>query len=363
MWTQPTVLTNPVPEAGEATPARLGLPPGRLPVVRLGLTLVPERDLALPEFAGGLLRSVWGAALRRGHCVTGHSECPACPLWRSCGYPALFATPPRATQLVNRVAQVPHPYVMEPPPLGRTHWRRGEALRLHMVLVGRAALAQLPAVLRAWQQAGRQGLGQARIPAWLAQAELLPPGGVPGVAPAAPALPVFEAQSAADAGRVLGDASTWAAWGLDWAQWPAWPAQAQGLAVHLLTPLRVQNNGRVLGPQELSPRKLVSDVLRRLSLMLELHLNVQTLPFDVHALLNLAQGLEDDRTGLYWKDMRRFSAHQGQEAPLSGVMGVWWLRGQGLAPLWPYLQWATWLHAGKSTTQGLGALALQPGPG
>ncbi|MFM2069217.1 MAG: hypothetical protein RLZZ584_4126 [Pseudomonadota bacterium] len=50
--------------------------------------------------------------------MTGQPDGKACPLWRSCPYPALFETPPRPTQFEQRFSQVPNPYVIEPPPIG-----------------------------------------------------------------------------------------------------------------------------------------------------------------------------------------------------------------------------------------------------
>lgn len=332
-----TVAVAPKPSADAAGTALLAGHP--LALARYRFTAVFERDPELPAFAGSLLRSVFGLALRQGACMTGMPQCEPCPLYRTCAYPAIFAAPPRDTQFGQRFSQVPNPYVMEPPPLKMCRLPAGKALVWHQVLVGAATLRQLPLVAHAWERSLRAGWGERRVRGQLLQLE--------HVDGASLCHSVFDP----DTRRLLPHEHS--------LSWPADIAAAHADAAHLDfdTPLRLQHDGRPLRPGELSPRKLVADLLRRCNLMLDLHLGIRPAPFDAHALVAHAATLHDDRGALRWREDTRYSARQRQEVPLGGVLGRWTLRGD-LQPLLPWLWLGQWLHLGKNATHGLGGFRL-----
>lgn len=310
-----------------------------LSLARYRFTANFDRDLALPEFSGALLRSVFGLALRQGACMTGASRCEGCAMTRRCAYPAIFETPPQATQLRQQANQVPNPHVIEPPAMGTCTVPTGQAVQWHQVLVGPSTLHLLPVLVNAWERSLRLGWGRQRVRGHLVDVALVHADG--------------EVQSIRDphGGRLLPHAPL-----LTLPSDPMFdPTQVQ---LHFDTPCRLQQDGRPLRPTELTPRKLVADLLRRCSLMLDLHLGVKPTPFDARALVAHAQSLRDDRSALLWRDDARYSASQGQETPLGGVVGCWRLQGD-LAPLLPWLWLGQWLHLGKGATMGLGTYRLQ----
>lgn len=330
-----------VRRAAAAEPGPLPALPA-LAITRLRFTAVLERSLLLPAHSGALLRSVFGAALRHGACSTGLPRCAECPLLRRCPYPAIFETPPRPTQFAQRFSELPNPYVIEPP-AGRCSLRSEDPLVFHMVLVGEAAQRQLPLIVGAWQRALQAGLGQARVPSRLAAVQAIDAAGV--------VQPAFDLAR----GRVLAPLPSLDLGALARAFGPA-PA---GLVLHFDTPLRLQHESRPLRPQELTPRLWLSQLLRRINLMLDLHLGIRPAPFDARALLACADELADNRSRLQWQELRRYSARQGRELPQGGVMGPWtWLGAVG--PLLPWLLLGQWLHAGKGATSGLGSYRVQP---
>ncbi len=107
-----------------------------LPLARYALVFRMQDGLRLPEFAGSLLRGQFGASLRRIACMTGLPECPGCPLYRTCPYPAIFETPPPPSHALQRFSQVPNPYVIEPPRLGRAACPRARHCRFTLSLSG-----------------------------------------------------------------------------------------------------------------------------------------------------------------------------------------------------------------------------------
>lgn len=304
-----------------------------LPVARYRFSFRMADDLRLPEYAGSLLRGQFGAALRRTACITGMPECPPCPLYRTCPYPAIFAAPVPAAHALQRFSEVPNPYVIEPPPFGFREVPAGGTVFFGLVLIGRA-LDQLPLVAYALERAFAHGIGRQRAR-----------GRVEDIA-----------VEASDAARSVWDRET-----------SRIAPHEQTLAVPLLpdvdaitlgiaTPLRLQNQGHPVRPEDLRPRTLFTALLRRASLLFELHAGLPGLAGEAARLAAAADRLGEERR-LEWRDWTRYSSRQQQEMTLGGVVGEWTLRG-GLAELLPWFWLGQWLHVGKNTTMGLGRYAL-----
>ena len=306
-----------------------------VPVARYRLTFRARDDIALPEYAGSLLRGQFGSALRRTVCVTGENKCPSCALYRSCVYPAIYETPAPEHHALQKFSAVPNPYVIEPPPTGMPGAHRGEALSFNVVLFGRA-LAQLALVVFAFDRAFTQGIGRQRSQATLEQIEWQTDGNWRSVWDAderrlhehdpALSMPTFAAT----------DSLT--------------------LAIH--TPLRLQHQGQPLRVKQVTPRALLTTLLRRVSLLFDLHTDRRDVIGDPHALAEHAQTLTDTRD-LRWCDWTRYSSRQRQEMTLGGVIGRWTLHGD-LVPFLPWLWLGQWLHVGKNAVMGMGGYRLEP---
>lgn len=308
-----------------------------LPIARYRFTFRAEDDMRLPEYAGSLLRGQFGAALRRTACMTGLKHCPECPLFRTCPYPAIYETPAPAEHQLQKFSHVPNPYVIEPPPFGTRHIAAGESLSFNVVLIGRA-LTQLPLIVYALQRALSEGLGRPRAKAVL-EAVAWEDGDV--------LAPVWDAEQ----GRVLDHQP-----GLD----EPVSRNCEEITLHIHTPLRLQHQGQPLRVNQLSPRALVTSLLRRASLLFDLHTERPGAVTDPHGLAARAEQLQDERD-LRWLDWTRYSSRQRQEMTLGGVVGTWRLRGD-LGPLLKWLWLGQWLHVGKSAVMGMGGYRLELGP-
>jgi hypothetical protein len=306
---------------------------GLLPIARYRFSFRMADDLRLPQYAGSLLRGQFGAALRRTACITGLPECPPCPLYRTCPYPAIFETPAPAAHALQRFSEVPNPYVVEPPPLGTRHIAAGEVISFNLVLIGRA-LEQLPLVAYALERALGDGIGR-----WRAR------GRLEDIAIERPE----NAQSLWDAeqSRISPHDHTLTVPGLP---------HTDTVTLHIDTPLRLQSQGHPIPTDQLRPRTLFTALLRRASLLLELHSGLTGLADDASRLAMAAARLADEKR-LVWKDWIRFSSRQQQEMTLGGVVGEWRLRGD-LAELLPWFWLGQWLHVGKNATMGMGRYTL-----
>lgn len=319
-----------------------------LPIARYRFSARVVETLALPPYAGSLLRGQFGAALRNLACMTRQPSCTGCPLRETCPYPRIFEAPAPPEHALQHFSAIPNAYVVEPPPpvieqVAGHHpqvLETGQELTFHMVLIGNA-LEQLPLVIFAWQRALRQGLTKSRSRAELTDVHWADAGGA--------LHPVWNANQP----QVQAHAAS--------LQVPPMPAATRGLGLSIHTPLRLQHQGQPLRPQQLSPRTLVSAMARRAALLLEFHADQPHWGPQVPAAAVLAEQITDQRA-LRWFNWKRYSSRQQQEMTLGGVVGQWHLNGpvDALVGVWPWLWLGQWLHIGKNATFGLGGYTLHP---
>lgn len=305
-------------------------------LARYRYTFRMTNPLQLPDYAGSLLRGVFGASLRRVSCMTGASECEGCPLRSTCPYPAIFETPAPSGHSLQKFSHVPNPYVIEPPPFGTQQIEQGQTLQFSVVLFGRA-VTQLPLISFALQRAVEGGLGRERARGVLTEiAWQAGPNNndmVPLWQPGDPAIATHDAR----------------------VNLPV-TAAATGATLHVITPMRLQHQGQPVRPAQLTPRKLVADLLRRISLLAEFHADQSGIVEDVSGLVRHAETLRH-QPALHWQDWSRYSSRQQREMTLGGAIGEWQLEGE-LGPLLPWLTLGQWLHVGKNATMGMGGYRL-----
>lgn len=303
-----------------------------LPVARYRLEFEVTSPLSLPAYAGSTLRGAWGLALRAAACLTRAPACDGCALLYTCPYAAIFETrPPRERPpSLQDFSQVPRPYVIEPPALGERRYTPGERLVFHIVLAGRA-LEQLRLIIEAHVRAFRRGVGKGDGTAELRRVvyegpceQVVLEGAGGTIAPHAPTLPPVP-----DLGTVA--------------------------VLRFDSPLRLQSNGRPAPVEELTARRLLMALVRRVALLAEFH-GAGPLPLDFAALARQAETIASD-TALRWHDWARWSNRQRRSMALGGYLGDWRLEGD-LAPFAPFLHLGQWLHVGKEATFGLGGYRL-----
>jgi hypothetical protein len=305
--------------------------PVTFPAARYRLDCVAQTPVHLREYAGSTLRGAFGHALKRTVCMTRQPDCKVCALYRSCIYPAVFAPPAPAAHRVQKFSDIPAPYVIEPMPWGEKHYAPGEDFSFHFVLMGRA-LAHLPILIHAWQRALAHGVGVGEGRARLVR--------VHHVTTDTRAL-IYDVHEC----RVIAHEAILP---------PPGPVPPR-VTLLFQTQLRLQHEGKPLGPDTIRPERLLIGLLKRIALIAEFHIG-QPLALDFADLAHRAKTLHDARR-LAWRDWTRYSNRQKQEMQLGGVIGEWTLEGE-LAPFWPYLHLGQWLHVGKNATFGLGNYRL-----
>lgn len=313
-----------------------------IPIARFRLTARVQQPLALPEYAGSLLRGQFGAALRNVACMTRQPTCPGCPLIQTCPYTRLFEAPPppKGTHALQDFSQIPNPYIIEPPTPGARVLDADDDFEFHIVLVGHA-IDQLPLIIFAMQRALSQGLTRQRVPTDLMQVDWVDELGQPHRiwTIARPTLSEHPATISQLTSVTAQDPNE--------------------ITLHIQTPLRLQQQGKPLGVGQLTPRALVAAVARRVALLMEFHSGLDGWGTAAKNISHLSETLTDNQD-LHWFDWTRYSSRQQQEMTLGGVLGSWTLHGDAdtLTRIRPWLWLGQWLHVGKNATMGLGSYYL-----
>jgi hypothetical protein len=328
-----------------------------LPIARYRFTARVQQPLALPDYAGSLLRGQFGAALRNVACMTRQPSCPGCPLIQTCPYTRIFEAPPppKGSHALQDFSQIPNAYVLEPPTPGARVLDADDDFEFHLVLVGHAT-EQLALVIFALQRALAQGLTRARVPTDLLQVDWVDAAGT--------AHPIWSIESPVLREHVavltLPQASLRASPHPN--PPPEWEGADTGasLSLHIHTPLRLQSQGKPLGIGQLTPRALIATLARRTALLMDFHAGQNGWGEAAKHITHLSESLTDTQE-LHWFDWTRYSSRQQQEMTLGGVLGSWTLHGNAatLAEIWPWLWLGQWLHAGKNASMGLGGYTLE----
>lgn len=305
-----------------------------LPLARYRLDFTVATPLHLPAYAGSTLRGAFGGALRATSCMTKQKTCDGCPLLQTCPYAIVFETrPPADGHSLQKFTQVPHPYVIEPPQWGERDYAPGEPLSFHLVLAGRA-IDQLPLILWAFVKGFARGVGKGDGTARLSRVAHVA-GREENVILDGPESSIVDHATAVP---------------------PAPTFQGGAITLRLEPPLRLQRNGHPIDGRQLTPRDLLTALVRRVALITEFH-GAGPLPLDFTALAKAAEGIGGEKD-LRWQDWTRYSSRQQQKMALGGVVGTWTLRGE-LEPFLPFLHLGQWLHVGKEATFGLGGYTME----
>ena len=291
-----------------------------------------------PHFAGNQWRGALGHALRDLACITGARTCEGCKQTHACAYAYLFETPPPAdTQKMRLYDRAPHPFVLR-----ETEGATG--VRLIVSLFGRGN-AYLPLMVLA-----------------LRRAALSTPG-IGGRRMALEQVHQTQSDQAHIWHRIDEAAGTLAPLAVvPTSDFPACPSGT--VELHLLSPLRVKRDGRLVAVNDFRFADLFGNLLRRISMLTYFHTDT---PFetDFQGVMALARGIPCDAT-LQWIDQTRHSSRQKQEMPFGGLTGTIRLSGADIGPLWPILWLGQYTHAGAGATMGLGYYTLaslsQPAP-
>jgi len=228
--------------------------------------------MRMTGYMGSAWRGGFGQALRHAACVTG---LPDRQLEESCVYPYLFETAPDTEGgILAGCDRVPNPFVLAPSWNESHLGREGGETGLRLVLIGRA-VEHAGVARQALVEAGLRGLGPDR---------------------AALDLVAIDSVSLSPT-----------------------PPCRERVEIALLTPLRLVEAGRLVGPGALRPRHLLLSLLRRVSTLAERH-GGALLDLDYRALKERAEPPEV-AAELRWVEWARWSGRQQTLLRMGGLLG------------------------------------------
>lgn len=292
---------------------------------------------------GALFHALRGRPGRPGFCVQmDRQHCRGCPALAGCPVSFLLAT---VDEDGRRGADVPRPYVVEPPQRANGIYRPGEPFAFGLTVFARA-LSLFPYVIVAARRLEEEGIGRKAPDArgqWrsgrFAISRVVAHNPLTGEQQvvhqrgqdlvAVPAVPVIHAHVLARARHLAGRGR---------------------LALAFLTPVRVVEDGRPLRRPLFRP--LFQRLLERLSSLWEEY-GGQELPIAYADLMARAAGVRlvcDETT---WLEVRGYSTRQGAPKQLDGFVGRATYEGDFDALL-PWLVWGELSHVGKDAVKGCG---------
>jgi len=295
----------------------------------LSFSCTVTTDAILPPWKGSTFRGGFGWALRRAVCVTRGNECAGCLLAGRCLYALTFEANLR-NPAGSHAPSPPLPYVIEPPPDPRTHFRAGDPLHFSLILLGET-VTMLPYFVYAFELMGEEGLGKRtngerarfRIDRITQQRRTLYEGKGGKLTPAEP-LPL-----------AVGDLP---------------PAGDGRLTVTFITPLRLKRNNELVA--DLPFEDFIRGVLRRISTTFATFGGGEP-PLDYRGLVFAAKPVRTLRSTLRWEDLERYSNRQKERMYMGGVVGEVVYEGN-VRPYLPLIELGSFLHIGKQTTFGHG---------
>lgn len=299
-----------------------------LPVQRYQFNCQMHDTLKLNNYSGSMLRGAFGKALRKIACMTGMKECSSCLLYRQCAYPKIFETPTPRETAFQKFSKIPNPFVLEPPTMGTQTLLPGDVLSFNMVLIGQA-LECLPIIIVAWQTALKTGLSTTNAHAELVSVIFEPEQ-----------LIAQEIYANNTDSRLLPSPKFT----------PEPPLETQEITLEILTPLHIQQNGKVLA-HAMRGQDFLLALIRRYYFLEEFHTSNYSAP-DFKTLASQAAQVEA-KTQFRWCEWQRYSNRQQQAMTFIGVLGKLQLTGN-LQPFLSQLTLGQWLHVGNKTTFGMG---------
>lgn len=307
---------------------------------RLHLLVRAEVSLALPPYAGSMLRGAFGHALLALSPLP-HDNGQPCALQAQCAYCQVFASQPLPAHSLQKFSQMPVPYVVEPPTDGPQRLLAGQPFCFSLVLFGKA-WQHLPTIVLAWERALHQGLGVLRSRCTL-------------LAVQAESTDTHTRAPLWQAGQSYPTAPTLSTPPL------SLNPLAQSANLHFHTPLRLQIQGKPACAHDLSARHLLITLARRWQLLQDVYLGPEAPQLDFAALSESAHAIQIHAQDMQWVDWGRYSDRQQQAMQFGGLVGKLQLKGE-LAPFMQLLHLGQWLHVGKNTSFGLGGYTLDAQP-
>lgn len=236
------------------------------------------------------------------------------------------------------MAQVPHPFVIEPPLTCQTHFPAGADFDFNLLLFGEFN-SHLPYFIYAFDKMGYRGIGKKTNGQRAAfTLETVNLNNTQIYSKTTRSIKIRENMPLLHLHKV-----------------PATNPEKTRLTIKLETPLRLKYRNRFKA--DLPFNVLVRAMLRRISSLMQYYSNGEP-KLDYSGLVARAENIKVTGSTLRWVDLRRYSSRQNKKMFMGGLAGTITYCGE-IAEYLPLIEFCTKIHLGKQTAFGLGKISAE----
>lgn len=309
-----------------------------LSLERYSFLLKPKEDISLPFYKGSTLRGGFGITFCQICCINKMKrDCHDCLLKERCVYSYIFESSPSPdAQKLKKIAEIPRPFVIEPPIEAKNVYHRGETIAFNLVLIGKA-VEYLPYFIFTFKELGNIGIGRGRGTYELDK--------------------IYNSSqekiydSLDDTIRISGLRTT-----CDWFVNTS-SSESDCISLHFITLTRIKFRDDLITRPEF--HVLVRSLLHRISALSYFHCGVE-LKLNYHSLISRAEEITIKRANLKWVDWERYSSRQDTKMKLGGFVGEITYNGN-IDPFLSLFLTGQYVHIGKNCTFGLGKYEILRG--
>ena len=308
-------------------------------VYKYNLYFTALEHLNLPGYQGSMFRGAFGHAFKKVSCSIKLDSCQSCLLKTECVYFSIFETELEENNIpyLDSVRKIPHPFLIQPDPKGRTEYKKNEMLKLGLTIFGSKVKA-LPYFIYAFDQMGKHGISGRRSKVHLVHVESV------GVNKS---VSIYNSTDAVLSGESLRIA-------LEDIDVADDVKNAKSITLDFLTPFRVQEKNKVMTKAEqLTPLFLIRTIERRLYALATLFCNNRSEYKEIEYNNDLVFRINN----LKYFSWQRYSSRQNAKIGLGGYKGSLVLTGN-LSKYYKLFKGGELINIGKNTAFGLGYYKL-----
>lgn len=300
--------------------------------IRLRVTFEAIEPIVLPVYKGSAFRGCLGETLKNEACTFRGQPCEKCREQHSCPFSQLYNSyvPPQHPNQ-RKYPKSPHPYIIDPMPGNKTEFQPCETFGFDLTLIGNA-IDLLSLIVRSFYRMGERGIGLGRKRFRPIGLQALGNNMEYGL------IPYFGQPEKLSVGDLAVQQVT------------------DRITLNFLNPLRLKEEGNlVLDPPEFD--FFVQRLAQRIGLLAHFHCGTPWPDEELKAIPKMT-GIKIGSSTLQEVDWQRYSGTQDTTMNFDGLTGQITWEGEGLNEWMPLLTLGSFLHAGSTTTFGMGKYGL-----
>lgn len=302
-------------------------------------TISFRETIYFKKFVGTTIRGALGHELKRMLCIApaGKRTCDECILSSRCVYAALWEPKHSVAKkaITGRLNYVPHPYVLDVPFYDQpVRFEKGQHFEFSVTLIG-GTTKYFPHIILAIENLSEKGIGYGNTAFDIIKvSSMIDHKDFPVYDKGVFKLP--EGHLFFDLGKRT-------------------EINISALKIHFLTPCRIKGQNRFL--REFEWDVFIRRLLYRYTILSVGYCNGDS-TLNIEEYLSKSANVKIVHASTEWKEYRRRSGMQNQWMTFSGFRGSVELSGN-LTPYWELLKAGEIIHAGKSTTFGMGKYQIK----